>query len=745
MSARRLKALLALVLLSVFALSLSMCGGDNKKAGSEQGVAALTVTASPDKVPADGTTSDITLLAVQTDGTNGYGTVIVQVTNGSLNGGGNSANVDLSNGRASLKWGCDQATKGSCVGTQTLTAKWADKVGTTTVEFLATTPVVDSGTPDAPTTEDAGDAGDAQTDGSIDAATATLTLTTSKPKIYIGAGDYATLTATVKRPDGGAIANEPVSFATDLGNLATSPDAGGAATLDAVTAANGTAQVVLLDSNAAGTATVVATRTATGQTAQVQVAIEAAANLTYVSTKCGGKDCTIMGVKRSGFNETAEVTFKVTDASNNPIANVPVSFSITNPPTGTLVTASDKTDAQGNATAIVTSGPTIGSFAVTATITTPSGTITTQSPTIGIRGAVPTNKGFTFQCNRVNIPAFASPTPPAAYTTTCNIKLVDRFNNAVGTGTSVNFKTEAGGLPNNVATQAYQTTGTNANEGTASATFTTVGDFPPVDVSPLAAAVGQYPKDRAAEPSVLDGQLTRNPRDGLVSLLAYVQGEEWFSDDNNNGTRDSGEQFVDQGEPFVDSNDNGVRDNGETYIDVNGNNAWDGPNGVWNNDTTVWAETRILYTDVPLLANSSIVPSNFGTIAAGSSQDFFAYFLDPNLNYISAGSTTLASEFTSPRSLTVQITQPFGDRYGFDLQRVLVASGTELACTAATAICKYKVVFTKWAPNTGDSSINATLVNPATATPTGGTTTFRLKATEAGTTVTLQATGAVGP
>lgn len=754
---RSLRALAALASISVLGVSLTMCGGgETKKAPVVDGIATLSVSASPDKVPADGTATDVTVLAAQADGTNGQGTVSIQVTNGTLNGAAGATSVDLASGRGTVKWACDAAQKSACKGTQTVTATWAGKTATATVEFtdhatgdagpVTDAGPVDSGT-DAPSDAPVDAPTDAPTDAQADVAViGTLAIASSKPKVYIGTSDFATLTATVKRQDGGPLANEAVSFTTDNGLLSDAIDGGQATTVGAVTSAAGTAQVILRDNNVVANATVVVTRPATSQTAQTTVAIAGAQTLSYVSTKCGGNPCTIIGVKHSGFNEQASVAFKVLDAQNNPVPGIVVTFDIPSPPTGTTVSASATTDAQGVATAVVNSGPIIGSFIVNATVVAPTGNITTPSPTIGIRGAIPTNKGFNFSCSRVNLNAFDSPTPPNTLSTTCSLKLVDRFNNSVGTGTAVNFKSEAGTLPNSQATTAYVAGGANANEGTASVPFSTVGNFPPEDVAPLGVVAGQYPNDRLLEPSWADGLVTRNPRDGLVSLLAYVQGEEWFSDDNNNGQWDSGEQFVDQGEPLLDTNDNGVFDVGEFYLDVNGNNLWDGPNGLRDATTTVWAETRVLYTDSAYGPNSSIVPASGFTLATGSIQSFTGYFLDINKNYVSKDANVLTLENTSPRTLTALITQNFVDDYGFPIARSLVATGTELACAPATPICKYKVIFTKWpGPTSVLAYVSATLSNPASGTPAGGATSFRMKATSGGGTLTLQSTGVAGP
>ena len=320
--------------------------------------------------------------------------------------------------------------------------------------------------------------------------------------------------------------------------------------------------------------------------------------ISWASTRCGGVNCSIMGLKTSGFNEQALVSFRAVDANGNPTPGVPVSFRIGNPPNGTTISVSGITDPAGIATATVQSGTSVGAFIVKASITIKGNIVLeVDSPTIGVRGAKATNKGFSFVCAPVNIAAYATPTPPRLMSVACSLRLVDRFNNPVGTGTTVNFKAEAGSIPASLATKLYDPQGSNADEGTASVTFSTQGVFPPQATDPIAADPAQYPNPRPAEPSRQDGLILRNPRDGLVTLIAYTRGEEFFDDTNNNGTWDTGEQFVDEGEPFVDSNDNGVWDTGEFYVDESANGMWDGPNGKWDVNKNIWAEARLLYTD----------------------------------------------------------------------------------------------------------------------------------------------------
>jgi len=90
-----------------------------------------------------------------------------------------------------------------------------------------------------------------------------------------------------------------------------------------------------------------------------------------------------------------------------------------------------------------------------------------------------------------------------------------------------------------------------------------------------------------------------NPRDNLVTMIAMTTGEEGFIDENNNGTYDPPEPFLDLPEPFVDSNDNGTWDPDERWVDADGNGSWTPKNGTFDRQTLIWTSERILWTGLP--------------------------------------------------------------------------------------------------------------------------------------------------
>ncbi len=419
-----------------------------------------------------------------------------------------------------------------------------------------------------------------------------------------------------------------------------------------------------------------------------------AATISWASTKCGGTPCSIMGLKTSGFNEQALVTFRVVDNKSAPLPGILVSFAIDNPPMGTITSASATTDGSGMATATVQSGTTVGSFIIKASITVNGSVIEVYSPAIGVRGAKPSNRGFNFSCATVNIAAYSSQAPPRIMSVGCSVRLVDRFNNPVGTGTTVNFKSEVGSIPASIPTKVYDPGSSNAEEGTAGITFSTQGPFPPQATTPFTADPTQYPSGRPAEPSYQDGPTLRNPRDGLVTIIAYTRGEESFDDNNNNGTWDTGEQFIDEGEPFVDSNDNGVWDVGEVYVDESGDGLWNGPNGTWDVNKNIWAEAHILYTHGGTDATSSWTTRPITVPRAAYVTDTFT-IRDLNMNVLSA-EWAIAPGALPKGSVNVFSPASLPDSFGMAIERPLVDATSLAECKSTTARCKFRTVFSSF-------------------------------------------------
>lgn len=169
----------------------------------------------------------------------------------------------------------------------------------------------------------------------------------------------APLQVLVKDAGGKPLANQTVTFAVTAGGGTLSAG-------QATTGAVGTAAVTLTLGKTAGTNTVTATLTgATGSP------------VTFSETGVfGGATKIVASVSNLGcsVNGTATLTAVVTDAANNPVQGVLVSFT---PPAsgGTLSATSATTDAQGHASVTFT-GTALGNTSVTATANGVGGQIT---------------------------------------------------------------------------------------------------------------------------------------------------------------------------------------------------------------------------------------------------------------------------------------------------------------------------------------------------------------------------------
>jgi len=134
-----------------------------------------------------------------------------------------------------------------------------------------------------------------------------------------------------------------------------------------------------------------------------------------------------------------------------------------------------------------------------------------------------------------------------------------------------------------------------------------------------------------------------NPRDGLVTIVAVVRGEEAFEDRNGNGTWDADEFFFDEEEPFVDANDNGQHDPGEAFRDTNQNGQHDGANGAWDAAGEIWRVVKVVWSGdawVAPAAGTRLVDSEtqMGSvhIPPGGARSVQAFFVDERLNPLAA-------------------------------------------------------------------------------------------------------------
>lgn len=142
------------------------------------------------------------------------------------------------------------------------------------------------------------------------------------------------------------------------------------------------------------------------------------------------------------------------------------------------------------------------------------------------------------------------------------VRLSDNLNNTVvPDGTRVRFTTNSGAIDPFCETV----------DGACSVTWISQGARP--GVGPSADNPGTNPRDPGCG-TVRVSVTPSCPRPNRVKVLAWVEGQETFTDLNANGFFDDGDSFVtagpnpdDRPDPFRDDNENGVRDSDEVFVE----------------------------------------------------------------------------------------------------------------------------------------------------------------------------------
>ncbi|WP_205525754.1 Ig-like domain-containing protein [Pyxidicoccus trucidator] len=339
------------------------------------------------------------------------------------------------------------------------------------------------------------------------------------------------------------------------------------------------------------------------------------------------------------LGEITTLRFRAVDSRGEPQAGTQVSFSLESPVPGVELSPEQGTT---NATdgivsvQVIARGGRVASVVVVATAGGDGEVKTAVSPVVSFAGTNSSSRQLTFQCGSFSGPGSGLHHAIGAWDetraliagvkVTCIAHVGDRNGDGI-TGAQVSFLTEAGTigpsavsltdvvgnaevlykssfpLPEDVAPENFTWEPTNDDTHT--------GEYiAPLWMHPFLweenpiAAFGTparpyevRPEPRRNDP-IRPGKIN-NPRDNLVSIVAITSGEEAFDDNNNNGTWDQGEPFVDLTEPFVDNNDNGTWDPHERYVDANGDGKWNGKNKQFDASTLIWAQERILWTGWP--------------------------------------------------------------------------------------------------------------------------------------------------
>lgn len=326
----------------------------------------------------------------------------------------------------------------------------------------------------------------------------------------------------------------------------------------------------------------------------------------------------------------------IKEQGNPPADGEEVSFSITvgsfeeySSTVKTAVKSMQVETAGGKAEASIHSFPgEAGTGQVSASYVTINGITVSDTASITVQGGgKPSGAMFTASCDPQNVSVFADSQERAAMQIRCVVRVKDIRGRPVPTA-KISSMVESGCGMTPIA-----------DEETTDFVFSLTPSNDPVDVEPM-----------TGEPYHLEMNTIHNPRDGLLTMVFYTDGQEGFVDTNGNGEYDAGESFAghDLAEPFVDVNDNNDYDSGEQFLDLDENGEWSPANGTWDAETKIWTSTRIMFTGRPHegVETTRYEPSGIN-IEDGNSQKLTLYLMDINHNPIAAHVESDIIEFSA--------------------------------------------------------------------------------------------------
>lgn len=300
---------------------------------------------------------------------------------------------------------------------------------------------------------------------------------------------FSTLSLNIPVSSGG----QPVSNVAGL-TLSSLCAGDGKATLVPGSVSNGVQQATYTNNGCLrGNDVITASIGTSTQTIGVKVDAANIGTVQFVSSNLSGSSIVLKGSGGLGRSEAAQLTFRVVDQHNNGLAGVDVKFSATTTTGGLAVApAVATTDASGNVMTMVSSGTIPTPVRVIAEASRNGVTISGLSDTLTISTGLPIQRSMSMSAELFNIEGAAYDGIESEIT----VAMADQYGNPVSDGTAVNFVSSGGAVASS-----------------AQGACTTLDGFCKVKF-----------KSQAFRPA-----------SGRITVLAFAQGIEDFTDANGDG------------------------------------------------------------------------------------------------------------------------------------------------------------------------------------------------------------------
>lgn len=224
--------------------------------------------------------------------------------------------------------------------------------------------------------------------------------------------------------------------------------------------------------------------------------------------------------------------FKLVDSANNPIAYQNVNASLSNESIlagirfdGSLTTLTTATDGSGLASVVVKAGAVPGPVTVRVTDSA-NPTVVGVSTGVSVSSGKAAQDRLSLASEKTSLEAFST----NSVTSTLTFSVSDRFGNPVPAGTTVNFATNSGVI---------------------------------VGLSGATCSLDSNSQCNVTYRSITGDS---RPSNGHVFVLAWMSGDEAFTDSNGDGIWQTSEVFFPLGTPYIDNDWNGSRGPSEQIV-----------------------------------------------------------------------------------------------------------------------------------------------------------------------------------
>ncbi|MCC6630053.1 MAG: Ig-like domain-containing protein, partial [Chloroflexi bacterium] len=185
------------------------------------------------------------------------------------------------------------------------------------------------------------------------------------------------------------------------------------------------------------------TTTGGGLSASGTVNVAAAAVGSIIFVSATPTNIALEGTGDASRPESSTVVFRVVDSTGGPVSGAAVSFALNTQVGGISLTPATATSgANGQVQTVVSAGTVATSVKVTATVTSVTPNISTQSSQLTVTTGIPTDASFSLAVGCFNIEGWNVD----GVTTDVTARLGDRFQNPVPDGTAVTFTAEGGNI-----------------------------------------------------------------------------------------------------------------------------------------------------------------------------------------------------------------------------------------------------------------------------------------------------------